>query len=185
MIPQPLILALILSSLLPAFLVNLYMLPTGAASALLYAVAVMYAGYRSTPLASALTGVLSVALYLITASLKGIPIQSQLVALVSLLTVAYLAVRMSRQRQEVARRAEETEAERRHLEASIVKTRHALAQPVTIIEGYARLLQKRLGGDEDGRDFRAVGSIQRSAQRIEAMIDEMRAVTRRDSDPPD
>lgn len=181
--PQPLILALILSSLLPAFLINFYLVPAGAVSAVLYAVAVVYAGYRSTPLAAGLTDTLAIALYLITANLKGNPIQAQLVAVVSLIAVGYLSVRMARQRQEVVRRAQEAESEWRRLEESIVRTRHDLAQPVTIIEGYALLLEKHLRETADNRELRAVGSIQKSAHRIEGVIDEMRAVTRPRSGP--
>lgn len=96
-----------------------------------------------------------------------------LVGLVSLVIVSYLALRLSFQRVELARRTREAEGSRHQLQEFMGMVVHDLRGPLTVVHGYNQLLRHRLGSDGNGATQQTLERMDSSIGRMQRLLSDL------------
>lgn len=168
---------LIVACLLTALVINLYLLPENNLIAAFYAVGVLIAAQKLSPRAVIVVAVVAVLLYLLNVYVKGRSLAVAPVGVAALAIVSYLALQLSRQRRETDRRAREAEEARRSLQEYMGMVSHELGQPLTLIRGYAHLLN-RSGAERPAPERKAVAAISDASARAYRLVNDLRDASR-------
>jgi signal transduction histidine kinase len=98
--------------------------------------------------------------------------------------VSELELLNQRLEKRVAERTSELEAANRDLEAFSYSISHDLRAPLRAIEGFSRHLEEGLGDDLSPENSRALAYVRQSAQRMNAMINDLLEFSRLGHSPP-
>ncbi len=159
--------------LLAALVTNLYVLPENELISGLYAISVLIAAHRSSPLAVALTDALAVAFYLYNAAVKGAPPGTQELSVFALLMVGYLSVVTARQRMEAVQQAKEFKEAQQQLQQFLAMISHDLDQPLTILSGHVQILGNSTGGELPAAKQRSLATVREMTHRIRRLVDDV------------
>ena len=161
--------------LLLALVINVAVLPTNILVSSLYAVPVLVAAMRVRPRVVAVVGLLAILCYLTSAQVQERPLAARVFALLSLLTVGFLAVMLSEQRGQTVERAREAEEALRLRDRFLSIAAHELRTPLTVLKGSTQLLRQTAGADRSGR---LADTISRQVGRMERLVEDMLDVSR-------
>ncbi len=159
--------------LLVALLTNLYLLPKTELISGLYAIPILIAAHRTSPLAVSLTNALAVVFYLVSASVHGSSMATQQLSVLALLMVGYLSVVIARQRLETMQRTRELEDAQLQLQQFLAMVAHDLDQPLTIMSGHVQILSDGISGDLSPAKKRSLATVRDMTQRIRRLIDDV------------
>jgi signal transduction histidine kinase len=173
-VKKPAAVCLIGLSLLIAVVLDLLITPPSYVISAPYAVPVLIAAQQFHPRFVAWTvglvlvaGLLSA--YLQDASFEGWPFE-----ILGLLATGFLAILLSRQRCEAARRAQEADESRQRLQQFLGMVTHELASPLTTIIGHIGLLARSADGTRPAAEQRRLLVIQKSASQMRRLIGDLR-----------
>ncbi len=159
--------------LLVALFTDLYVLPATELISGLYAIPVLIAAHRSSPLAVGLTNVLAIVFYLISAQVHGSSVTTQELSVSALLIVGYLSVVIARQRQDAAQRAREYQDAQLQLQQFLAMVSHDLDQPLTVLTGHVQILSNGMSADLSPAKKRSLATVRDMTQRIRRLVDDI------------
>jgi signal transduction histidine kinase len=124
------------------------------------------------------TGILAIAFDVVDVGLEGFDNDRWPIAAGALLVVTYLSIQLVKQREQSALRAREAEAARGQLQRFLAMISHDLRAPLTVVDGYAQLMERQLATDNFDALRRSIASVREGTHRINRLVEDLLVAAR-------